>query len=537
MKKNYVLLFFMFYLFFDYGYGQLQIKGAATLTIASGSTVVVNDIVNNGGTITNNGTLDIKGNIENNTSDLLSSASSGIVKFSGTAAQQITGNHDVAFYGTLDINNSNGVSITNTSTGADQTIYGTLNFTQGNLTLNSFNLTIGTTDPTNAGSSTGYIKTNGTGVVKRTVGSSNVIFPVGNSAFNPITLNNSGTSDIYSVKVVDNEPANSSTSHMVNRSWVVGEATAGGSNLTVTAQWNASEELASFDRTLSAIGLTNDAGSTYSWSNTTAAVGSDPYTQSATFSNVGTFAVGDYYYSGLRVALKVYLAGAYNATSGNMDKTLNTSSLIPLTDPYGISKTVAAIPTNAVDWVKVELRDKTTNTTVVGTYAAFVDQSGNVIEEDGGNLKITGAAKDNYYIAVLHRNHLGIMSSNTVNIGAATPSYNFTDALSKAWKDSGITSNGAMTEVATGVWAMWAGDANNDGQIQYASGASSDQVTVLSAVGVSTPGGIIKPTYDKCDVNLDGEIQYASGTNSDQISILSSVGVTTPGNIFKAHLP
>jgi hypothetical protein len=84
---------------------------------------------------------------------------------------------------------------------------------------------------------------------------------------------------------------------------------------------------------------------------------------------------------------------------------------------------------------------------------------------------------------------------------------------------------------------MWAGDANNDGQIQYASGASSDQVTVLSAVGVSTPGGIIKPTYDKCDVNLDGEIQYASGTNSDQISILSSVGVTTPGNIFKAHLP
>jgi hypothetical protein len=39
------------------------------------------------------------------------------------------------------------------------------------------------------------------------------------------------------------------------------------------------------------------------------------------------------------------------------------------------------------------------------------------------------------------------------------------------------------------------------------------------------------------DVNMDGEVQYASGPNSDQVTILNVVGSTTPGNIYSAHLP
>jgi hypothetical protein len=94
-----------------------------------------------------------------------------------------------------------------------------------------------------------------------------------------------------------------------------------------------------------------------------------------------------------------------------------------------------------------------------------------------------------------------------------------------------------MKEVETGVWALWAGDANGDGEIQYASGGNSDQISVLNKVGSSTPGNILTSQYEKEDVNLDGEIQYASGSNSDQVLILNTIGASTPGNIFKAHLP
>jgi hypothetical protein len=94
-----------------------------------------------------------------------------------------------------------------------------------------------------------------------------------------------------------------------------------------------------------------------------------------------------------------------------------------------------------------------------------------------------------------------------------------------------------MKEVESGTWALWEGDANNDGEIQYASGSNSDKGSILNEVGTTTPGNILSSVYKKTDVNLDGEVQYASGSNSDKGTVLNVIGTTTPGNIFKAHLP
>ena len=537
--KKITIVAFLFWSAFSV-YGQMTLSSGSQIVVSSGSEVVANDITNTGGTITNNGDVSVKGDITNNTSNLFDASSSGTVTFEGSAAQEITGDHDLSFYGTVDINNTNGVSLTSTSTGADQTINGTLHFTSGNLTLNGFNLTIGSTDPTNAGSSTGYIVTNSTGSVKRTVGSSDVTYPIGNTAYNPVTLNNAGTSDTYGARVVDNEPANASTNHMVDRSWEVTENTSGGSDLTVTPQWNSGEELTGFDRTNSAVGLTTNSGVDYIWGETTAASGTNPYTVSGThFTGVGTFTVGDYFYSGKRLDLKFFLAGAYNATNGNMDKTLNTAGLIPTTDPYGMNTTAPSIPTDAVDWVKVILRDKTTKTTLIDSFACFVDINGNLLDTLGNTgAKIFGVTLDQYYIEIFHRNHLPIMTTSSVNLNiAGTPSYDFSTALTQAWNDATVSTNDAMKEVETGVWGLWEGDANNDGQIQYASGGNSDQGSILNEVGTTTPGNISNNVYKKTDVNMDGQVQYASGGNSDQGTILNVIGTTTPGNIFKAHLP
>ncbi len=282
---------------------QLTINNGASLVVQSGSTIIAMDgIFATNGTIDNDGTIHNQGDLINNTATLFASGSTGTFIFNGSSHQEITGDNDVGFYGTVEIDNASGVSVTNTTTGADQAINGSLVLTDGMLALNEFDLSLGATDPTGI-TATKYIKTNGTGAVSRNVpadGTTDVIFPVGNSTYNPLILQNSlaATADDYSVRVIDNEPANSSTQHLVDRSWEITEDTPGESELTVTPQWNGSQELTGFNRANCGVGRTTDAGATYEWKNFGSAAGTDPYTRGGlAFTSVGRFAVADYYFS------------------------------------------------------------------------------------------------------------------------------------------------------------------------------------------------------------------------------------------------
>ena len=282
---------------------QLTIKSGAYLIVQTGSTVIAMDGISaTDGIIDNDGTIQNQGDLINNTSTLFDSGSTGTFIFNGSSLQEITGDNDVGFYGAVEIDNASGVSITNNATGADQTINGSLALTNGMLSLNEFDLSLGATDPTGI-TATKYIKTNGTGSVSRNVpadGTTDIVFPVGNTNYNPLILQNgaTATADDYSVRVIDNEPANSSTQHLVDRSWEVLEATPTGSELTVTPQWNGSQELTAFNRANCGVGRTTDAGVTYEWKDFDAAAGSDPYTRAGlSFTSVGTFAVADYYFS------------------------------------------------------------------------------------------------------------------------------------------------------------------------------------------------------------------------------------------------
>ncbi len=517
-------------------YAQMILSGGSQIIVSGGSTLVVNDLNNSSGNIDVDGTLSIIGDLTNNSGGMFDSGSTGTVTFNGSSAQEITGASTVHFYGTTEINNSNGVIITNTVTGADQQVHGTLTFTNGKLSLSDFDLTIdGTGDPSGV-SANSYIVTNGSGSLNRVVGSTNVLFPVGNSSYNPITLNNSGTSDTYSVKVEDSKPSNfSGSTHIVNKSWIVDESVSGGSDLIVTTQWNATDEATSFDRTNCCVGYTTDNGSNVSWGNGGAASGSDPYTRSHnSFSGVGTFMVGDYYYSGLDINLKVILAAAWNDVNNNMDKTLNTAGLIPTTDPYGLNTTVSSVPVNAVDWIKIELRSSSNHVTITNSYAKFIDVDGQVIEEDGSNMKLTGVSTGSYYVAVKHRNHFGVVSASTVEIGNS-PTLNFTNMQATAWQDPSITTNSAMKEVESGSFGLWEGDVSGDGYIKY-NGSGADRIAILTAVGSGTPGNIVSGSYSNNDANMDGDIKY-NGSSADRITILTVVGSSTPGTIYSEHLP
>jgi hypothetical protein len=222
-------------------YGNLTISGSGAKTLA-GSETVSGTLTISAGTLADGGfTLSVNGNIAN------SASHTGTGKISltgGSATHTLSGGGS---YTNLELNDANGATLS-----SDLTINGTLTFTSGEITLGSNNLTIGSSGSISGGSSSSYIVTNSTGVFTRNgVGASNVAFPVGTSStYNPVTINNAGASDNFSVRVqssFDTPP--SDADKVVNRQWTITEATAGGSNATITVQWNTADEATSFVRT------------------------------------------------------------------------------------------------------------------------------------------------------------------------------------------------------------------------------------------------------------------------------------------------
>lgn len=167
----------------------------------------------------------------------------------------------------------------------------------------------------------------------------------------------------------------------------------------------------------------------------------------------------------VKVALKVFLQGPYNASTGLMIDGLRSGGYIPTTNPYGgtetFNATVLSVTGNnaIVDWVKVELRDKNSPTTILYTRNALLQSDGDIVETDGVSpVLFTGVDADNYYIAVKHRNHLGFRTMNTSGLSNTIFTLNFTD------NSTAVFGTNALNNVS-GVYMMYAGDADVNGTI------------------------------------------------------------------------
>lgn len=254
------------------------------LAINSGATLTINNTnaqLGIAGTFTKVGTL-------NHTN--------GYIGFLGTTAvQTIPANT----YARVYIGNPFGVQLAGNITVTD-----TLNFNSGPLLLGNNNLTMsGSNSVFFRDSATRHIVTNGTGTVNiANIGASGrtsaVRFPVGINAtsFTPITITNAGTQDQFSVRVINGVNSNgltgtAVTSNAVNRTWAVNELVNGGSNATVTVQWNAADELSGFARANSYVAFYN--GTTWMSTVASAATGSNPYTQTRSgITSFSAFGVG-----------------------------------------------------------------------------------------------------------------------------------------------------------------------------------------------------------------------------------------------------
>ncbi len=113
------------------------------------------------------------------------------------------------------------------------------------------------------------------------------------------------------------------------------------------------------------------------------------------------------------VEIRIYLEGAYSGGS------LSQSLTLPTISPYNINDIASSIPIGAVDWVFLELRDKNNSSSVLGSVSAFVKTDGTIVNMSGGSpvyIPVTAPISDKYFVVVKHRNHLGIMSAEAINV-------------------------------------------------------------------------------------------------------------------------
>jgi len=246
----------------------ININDGVTLTLASGQTLSISGNIIDNGTITGDGSI------------LLSS---GTPMLGGT-------------FGNLTVN---GASPTLT---ANTTLSGTLTLTSGNITLGDYNLTINSGGSIAGGSSSSYVQTlnqnTGGGALQLEVanGSGPVIFPVGTSTYTPFTMVNLGATADFQVRVFDGTYSGGTygTAHVtdleINRTWDINSGDSG-YNTTITIQWNASEEDASFNRADMFISKNRSDGYWRIIADNLSAAGANPYTASASgvtsFSQIG----------------------------------------------------------------------------------------------------------------------------------------------------------------------------------------------------------------------------------------------------------
>ena len=165
----------------------------------------------------------------------------------------------------------------------------------------------------------------------------------------------------------------------------------------------------------------------------------------------------------LRLSLTVFLEGPFNGAE--MTTSLNPSNL-PLNQPYSGApwnysgnESVAVIPSpDIVDWVLIELRDATqaslaTSGTVIARQAAFLLKDGTVVGLDGSTNLLIFDVSPQYglYVAVWHRNHIGILSASEVIAANGIYSYNFGTGANQSFGNT-------QKEIGINIWGMVAGN-------------------------------------------------------------------------------
>jgi len=169
---------------------------------------------------------------------------------------------------------------------------------------------------------------------------------------------------------------------------------------------------------------------------------------------------------------RVLLGGAKLPGLASMHTELCENNLLPLAQPFSGApwyysgnealEDATAMPTNTVEWVLVELRDASDRSVLVEQRAALLLDDGSILDPNDltDGLCFYNTQDDaEYYMAIRNRNHLPVLSANTI----AFPNdlwYDFTQAANVEGAEEQLED----TDVA-GVYTMVQGDFDGNGII------------------------------------------------------------------------
>jgi len=129
-------------------------------------------------------------------------------------------------------------------------------------------------------------------------------------------------------------------------------------------------------------------------------------------------------------------------------------------------------------------------------------------------------------VAVRHRNHLGVMTAQPVDL-STSPTIDFSAIPTPVYGN-----NARKTD--SGMGTLRSGDVNFDGALKY-TGSANDRDPILVRIGGTVPTGTAFGYFNE-DVNLDGIVKY-TGTENDRDPILVNIGGTVPTNVRLQQLP
>ncbi|MBL7962207.1 MAG: metallophosphoesterase family protein [Flavobacteriales bacterium] len=244
----------------------------------------------------------------------------------------------------------------------------------------------------------------------------------------------------------------------------------------------------------------------------------------------------------IKLAARVFLEGAYEDSTGLMRDDLRAAGLIPVAAPHAgvfpivgeggtgvMAGPVLAVtgPDAIVDWVFVELRDKSDPATVVASRSALVQRDGDVVDLDGSSPLSFTMPVGAYHVAIRHRNHMGAMTADPCFIDRDPWPLDFTNSTMPTW---GMNARKNMGPVMM----LWAGNSTQDGLLRY-SGPDNDRDPILQDIGGEVPTNTTTG-YLRTDSNMNGEVKY-SGPANDRDMILVNIGGTVPTNQLMEQLP
>ncbi len=233
--------------------------------------------------------------------------------------------------------------------------------------------------------------------------------------------------------------------------------------------------------------------------------------------------------TGIKFRIKALLQGAYDSNTESMKSDLRINQQIPNNEPY--SQLGHAIISDStlnpdlltvegadaiVDWILIELRDKNDPTNILSSIAALIQQDGDLVQPLTGSntFVMPDLTADDYYIAIRHRNHLGIMSGSAVALSSTASLIDFSNASTPVWGENSRLISGTKA-------LMWAGDVNHDGKL-IASGPENDVNYIVSDVLLAPANtgfnaNYIVTNYGNSDINLDGHTIFAGNANDENI--------------------